>query len=355
MTVQIKKPFNEQYTLIIDSDMQAVDMHITTTTQMRWDFTVIKVADHSLEIRLVLLDHILLETNNPMVKEVSQVSQVFSRMYNELHVTIDKKGMIRQIHNLDVIQQKWEQTKKELLKSVEHTPDIKGIIQINDELFSTPDKIKKAIQANEFFTTYFSYVYGKELPYIEKGIVKPNFFNSANVQWDISITSVDSQHINLEMKPSFLLSSGFYNKAYSQFAEKIDISKLFTQMKETGNYQIEPGSGRLAQAIIHRKEKAAANLYTKVSYHFMSEEKYKEKLKNQSPKYTEKSKAVQDHFPTQNEKEVYKEINGKKYTKEQWEIYESKQWEIYAKKHNISVSDDKNQKNFPSSRFLVDD
>ena len=52
---------------------------------------------------------------------------------------------------------------------------------------------------------------------------------------------------------------------------------------------------------------------------------------------------------------MYKEINGKKYTKEQWEIYESKQWEIYAKKHNISVSDDKNQKNFPSSRFLVDD
>lgn len=351
MTVQIKEPFNEQYTLIIDSDMQAVDMHITTTTQMRWDFTVVKVTDHSLEIRLILLDHILLETNNPMVKEVAQVSQVFSRMYNELHVTIDKEGMISQIHNLDVIQQKWEQTKKELLKSVEHSPDIKGIIQINDELFAAPDKIKQAIQANEFFTTYFSYVYGKELPYIEKGIVKPNFFNSANVQWDLSITSVDLQLIHLEMKPSFLLSSGFYNKAYGQFAEKIDISKLFTQMKETGKYQIESGSGRLAEAIIHRKEEAAANLYTKVSYHFMSEEKYKEKLKNKSQKYTEEIKAVQEHISTQN----VKEVNGKKYTKEQWESFERKQWEIYAKKHNISGFDDKNQKDLPSGRFLADD
>lgn len=107
----------------------------------------------------------------------------------------------------------------------------------------------------------------------------------------------------------------------------------------------------MAEAIIHRKEEAAANLYTKVSYHFMSEEKYKEKLKNKSQKYTEEIKAVQEHISTQN----VKEVNGKKYTKEQWESFERKQWEIYAKKHNISGFDDKNQKDLPSGRFLADD
>ena len=171
------------------------------------------------------------------------------------------------------------------------------------------------------------------MPYIEKGIVKPNFFNSAQVQWDLSITSSSPQIINTELKPSFLLSSGFYNKAYNQFSDKVDISKLFTQMRETGKYQLDPDSGRLIEAIIHRKEIASDILYTKVIYHFICEEKYKEKLKYEFKKKMEIKKL--EPISSLNTNEIYKEVGGKRYTKEEWDKLENELWENYKKKHKL--------------------
>ena len=43
MELNIKEPFAEQYVMIVESNMKAINMHLISRTLMRWDFNVLKV------------------------------------------------------------------------------------------------------------------------------------------------------------------------------------------------------------------------------------------------------------------------------------------------------------------------
>ncbi|TWP29929.1 hypothetical protein ETU09_02810 [Apibacter muscae] len=366
MNYFIKETFNEQYTLLIDSDMQGVDVHMTSRSQMRWDFTILKVEKEYAEVRIILLDHALLESNNSMVKEVAQVSQIFSRMYNELHINLNFEGKVTQIHNIDIIQEKWNQTKKEMEGFLEHSPEIKPVIQLNDAIFSTPEKIKQAIQANELISNWWGILVGKEIPSTQKDLTQPNFFNTAQVQWTRSFREYERDKIpgllqvEVLTQPTFMLSDGFYNRAYSQFADKIDISTVNTLLREEGKFQIEETSGRLIQAIIKRKEEAAPNLYTRLTYTLLSDEIYKQKLKEQPQAYrhpeNKKENAI-NNPEEKNETTPYKIYRGKKYSQEEWEDFEAKQFKIYAEKNNIRMDpkEEKPKKKAVPGKFFIDE
>ncbi|MGK6342502.1 hypothetical protein ACMGDK_09700 [Chryseobacterium sp. DT-3] len=283
----IRRPFSEQYTMYIDTDLYGVNVKMESKTKLRWDFTVISISGEEIEVKLLLLDHILLHTDNPIVKETATMTQVFSRMYNELHLIIDQSGTIRKILNLHVVRDKWKDVKKEMLTIAERTPDIKNAIQLHDSIFNDESRLIQGIQYGEFFMIYFNKFFNKNLPKAEV-LTGTNWFKTANVTWRYTyeITrdySNSDKNIILEVKgfPSGVLGAGFYQRAYLQFSQMKDIGKLTTELNESAKYEIEEETGRLIQARIYRNEIADGDLYMKLTYTLMCEEILKDKLQKE--------------------------------------------------------------------------
>jgi hypothetical protein len=284
----IKDKFSEQYTLIIDSDIKAVNVHMISRSQLRWDVSVLKVEEDFVEVKIILLDHILLEANNPLIKEIAALTNAFSRLYNELYLKINPEGKILEVLNMDIIKSKWRQTKAEMEKIAENNPDIKNAIVLNDNIFENQSKLIEGIQNNEFFLMYFNKIYGKKVPSNFKDNAL-NFFNSANVHWSFNLKNIsnpllssDEMIVELSGEPSVLLNIGFYNRAYVQFANQIDTSKLQTSLNEKGVYRVEEPTGRMIEASLTREEIAdPENLYTKLKYTFYSDEIFKYKMSNE--------------------------------------------------------------------------
>jgi hypothetical protein len=284
--IRIKQPFSERYTLIIESDMMAVNVVMKSKTQIRWDFRVLEVNESKLEVELLLLDNILLESNNPLIKEISGMNQVFGRMYNELHLIIDHKGKIAEILNMDLILNKWEQTKKEMQTITNSSPELKDVISLNDSIFQNRDKLKAGIQGNEFFMIYFNEVYANQLPFRKSNVFKNNFFNTINIPFEYNVR-MEADYVKqpsgtldvfLNASPSSQPGKDFNLQAYKQFADKIDVSKLSTTLNETGAYEIDGQTGKLLKAELQRNEIADIDkLFTKMTYILTADSLYSKK------------------------------------------------------------------------------
>ncbi len=278
--LKIQEPFYERYTMLVQSDMKAVNVTMQSVVQIRWDFRVLTVIDDQLEIELLLLDHILLESNNPLIKEIASMSQIFGRMYSELHLIIDHKGKVLQVLNMELIKSKWAQTKKEMSAVAENTPEIKNVIALNDGIFQNEAKLIAGIQGSEFFMVYFNEVYANNLPFYKSNIQKNNFFNTNNILWEYEVSSSTTAQpdgiamIQLNAVPSYSPNESFNKIAYSQFAELIDIPKLKPILNEQGTYTIQTVNGKLLEAILQRDEIAdSEKLFTKMTYTLTADNK----------------------------------------------------------------------------------
>lgn len=321
MEIRIKKTFTDQYAMIVESNMMAINLHLTSRSLMRWDFNVLKINDNQIEARLILLENKLLDSNNPIVLDISIVSQLFSKIYSELHIILNTQGQVIDVLNKDIIMEKWKDLKSEISHSLENE-NIRDIIRLNDSMFSNPEKIKVVVQANDFIMAYFGNVYGHKMPY-KAGIRKTNFFNTTNIDWAFSYKNMgynkDAEgivNIKVEGQPSFYLSRLFYSNAYSQFKDKINIHKLKTELKEEASYHINETSGHLTEASIIRYEIAdPERLYVEYSYELMCNDVFKEKM------------LVRDLEEREIEaQQIYRTYRGHEYTKEEWEKMKTNPW-----------------------------
>lgn len=283
--IKLFQKFSEQYTMFIDTDLYGVNLTMKTKMKLRWDFTILDIREEDVEIKLLLLDHHLIFTDNPMVKESAALTKVFSRLYNELHLIIDQTGTVKKILNLPIILAKWQDVKKEMLEISERNPDIKNAVQLHDSIFNDETKLIQGVQYGEFFMIYFNKFFGKELPRTEQ-LVLPNFFKTANVNWRYTFeTSKDHSFqntnliIDLNGAPSTALGAGFYQRAYGQFSNIKNISNLSTSLEEKGKYEIEEETGRIIQAKVSKNEIADEDLYMKMTYILVNDQVLKEKLK----------------------------------------------------------------------------
>lgn len=284
--ILLRETFNEQYTLVIESEINGVDVYVTSKVQLRFDFHVLKIEKDYIEIRLVQLDNKLLETNSPMVKEVAVISQVFGRMYNELHLTLDHSGKVISVLNYDLILSKWKQTKAEMDQHIAGNPDLQQAIILNDNIFTDPEKIKIAVQANEFFTVYFGSIFGINLP-ASKSIPGTNIFNTANITWNMKIEAPvylshlsESIRVSTKFLPKDSFTSGFHNTAYKQFEDKININNLNVKLEQTETRQIDFSKGKLEKATISKLEIAdEKKLYNIVNYSMLSDSEQRNEQK----------------------------------------------------------------------------
>lgn len=272
-----KKPFREQYTLTIASEVNAIDTSISSTIELRYDFQVLKIEESHIEVRLLVLDNKIIAANSPLVQEVANVSQVFGRMYNELHLILSLDGKVKEVLNTHLILSKWMETKKEMQKHIAGNPDMEQVISLNDTIFTDPEKVKLAVQANEFFMVYFGQVFNEKLP-IVKSVHGTNIFSTANMDWSVTIKELPTSSTTKDICvistafPKNGYTDGFINAAYFQFKEKIKIQPQNIKMEQIEERYFELETGKLKKGAVKKEEIVdSVSLYQKFSYKMISD------------------------------------------------------------------------------------
>lgn len=279
--IQISKPFSDRYTLFIDSKMMAANVTMNSKTRMRWEFTIHRVTEEYLEISLLQLENTLIESDNPMIKDISSMSQAFGRMYSELHLIISHQGEVIKVLNMGLILDKWDIAKKEMEKAIEHSPEAKEILVLNDEIFKDKEKVKLAIGANDFLNLYFPYAYGKSIPYKNGDIITHNFLNSNTLQWKTKVSVKENETskgtiflVDVSAEPHGILTRSWHQKTYKNFEKVMDIKKLKALLKKESQYTIVKDSGKLLAVYSSNSEVAdQEKLYTIMKYSMVADHK----------------------------------------------------------------------------------
>lgn len=258
--IKILQPFSESYTLDIESTTKAITLETYSKVRMRYNFQVIEIEENSIICNLVKTDQKLLESNNPIINEIQQISSVFGRMYNNIKVRLSNEGKVMDVLNTNLILDKWVETKQEMQKHISGNIDLENSISLNDEIFKDPEKVKIAVQAQEFFSIYFGHFFGKDLPFSNKYITAPNLFSTALLKWKYNIDghlSRKNEQLNAIIKTKGEdsdLNIGFNNKAYAQFKEHINVYNVKAKISEEAEHIYSFEGGKLLKASIIKEE-----------------------------------------------------------------------------------------------------
>ena len=242
---------------------------------MRWQVKVDNVNDVFADLEVITLENQLLESNNPMVKDIAGMSQAFARMYNELRVRIDSTGKVIQILNIDQIQKKWSHIKAEIEALQEANESIKHIISLNDELFITPQKMVVAIENNEFFMMFFHYFFGLQLPATTTSYIKRSLLNTADLKWryNVKAETGNGNDVNVRIEGLMDTNTGgsWVKEAYKHFSH-LDLANLKPVFEENGTYRLDKYSGALVSADLVKTEIVHPQLLrAKISYHIIAD------------------------------------------------------------------------------------
>lgn len=281
--IRFREPFAENYTLISETKVKSAYFDMQTTTKTRWAFRVLKVEENGdAEIELFTIEHLLVKTNNENLNDIISLNQVFSRMYSEIRVIIDVFGTILKVINLQQIKDKWEDTKTQLLKIQEQEPALMALITINDEIFAENNKIRIAIENNEFFKHYFGKIYGKTLPIDRKMIVQKNVLQTADAEWIYNFDyspQIGAEHLKDIAVTSNALadtdSSNWKKHAYGHLPD-IETKNLRPNLTEEAIYRCNFKTGKLHFAETTISEIAMPNFIEASMVYTIESDSYKE-------------------------------------------------------------------------------
>lgn len=279
--IQIKACFQAQYTLMIEMESVLINASMKSKTEIRYDFSVLSLSENWFECRLVQLDIFIHEANNTLINEVAELTGAFNRMFNELHLKVDHSGVVLQVINLELIRSKWKQTKELMQQAANRNPDIRDLISISDNLFTSEDKIQAAIQGNEFIQTYFGYAFDKQFPLSWQDSNRTNFFSTSYLPFSINVeerkqnSGRDEVQIITQASPAVVLDNNFKKNAYKSFEDKIDLTSVKPDIKELADHLIERSSGKLIRAQVSKQELVENNLFTKTAFTLVLENQKK--------------------------------------------------------------------------------
>lgn len=273
--ILIRQHFNEQYTLLIEVDSLLINSAMKSKTEIRYDFSAKSISTDTFECRLVQLDIFIHETNNKLINEVAEITGAFNRMFSELHLKMSHMGEVLEILNIELVLSKWQQTKALMLNATSKNEELEKLISLSDTLFTDPQRIILAVQANEFIQTYFGNVFKRDIPGIQQVQTGNNLLNTVSLPWKISISYNNQEPANanqIEVTalsiPAVQLDKEFKKSAYKTFEDKLDIAKLSPVLTEESKHKIDILTGRVIEANIIKKEIAdQKQLFTTITYH----------------------------------------------------------------------------------------
>lgn len=265
--IRFRSPFTENYTLITETKIKSGYFDMQTKTKIRWALRIIAIDENGdTELELFILEQLMVDTNNENLNDIISLNQVFSRMYSELHIVININREVVKIINLKTIKDKWEETKIQLLKIQDQDPALLELLTINDEIFANTDKIKIAIENNEFFNHYFGKIYGNKLPIPRQMIPQKNVLQTADAEWVFNFRhspEFDTIHLeNILIKyqgEGITHQTDWKRKAYAHLSD-IDVKKMDPQLTEKGIYRCNFKTGKLDFAETELTEIALENI-----------------------------------------------------------------------------------------------
>lgn len=254
--IKIKEPFENKYRLTITSDIQTGSMPINTKAEIRWNVKVKSVSEDKVAIEVITLDNQLLESNNPMVKDIANMSQVFAKIYSELDFEIDKKAKLLKLLNIDLIKEKWSRIKNDLKEVESQDPMITQVISLNDDQLADNQTLFRAINNNEFFGIYFHHLYGNSYHSATDLVQNKNILNTILLKWAYRIDKIenrDSKYDTFRINGFLKTSMSEIKKSYNVFShlEAKDLNPVFI---EDGIYDLDPSSGKIIKAVLEKKE-----------------------------------------------------------------------------------------------------
>src|ERR1700754_731313 len=164
-TAILKTGVTQKYICSIDSDIQIGTMNVVTTTECRWVVTVKQITEQGYRLEILTLDNHIIATNNPSVHDVAALNNLFKEIYNELDVTVNKKGHVYAINNLVQIKDKWLRVRGQLKTLTANEESIASVIRLNDDIFDNNANLMHTIRAIEFFEIFFNGIYEESIPY----------------------------------------------------------------------------------------------------------------------------------------------------------------------------------------------
>lgn len=273
--IQIKTPFNDKYKLIITSDIRAGNMPIQTKAEIRWNVEVKSVTENQTNIEIITLDNQLIESNNPLTKDIANMSQIFAKMYSELNLIIDDKARLIKVLNIDLVKEKWSWIKNDLIEIQENEPMIAHVINLNEEQLSNYQILFDSINNNEFFQIYFHQLYGNSYHGVTNSTRRKNLLNTILLKWKYRIDKFENNNSGLDV----FAIEGFVETSNSEIKESyksfshLDIKKITPQITELGQYCLDPISGKLIKANLERKEVVHPKLlHATINYELTIEE-----------------------------------------------------------------------------------
>jgi hypothetical protein len=274
--IHFQAPFSEKYRLVIDSHIVMGSMEFKTQTQCRWDVRLLAVGKEQYDFELLTLENGMLQTNNPSLSDIASLNNAFGKMYSELRFTLDRKGQLLQVNNLDQIASKWQQTKAQMLELQNTHSTIEGIIDLNDEVFARPQAITQAVGGLEFFELYFHNFFGRSLPDTVNA-EKKSLFGQNRMRWQYAIQTDPYLPTRAEvLRVSFSGTPLSFCKAWNQKAYGVfpllPTDTLQPKASETGQYQLDTATGKVLEATLEKQEIAHSQLlHSRMHYHLISD------------------------------------------------------------------------------------
>lgn len=263
-----------KYTLTIKGDIQMGSLNTASVSESRYVFNVLNVDDKGYNLELLTLDSKLIEYNNPSLKDIDALNNMFKQIYNEIQFRINVDGKLEKITNLDQIKAKWQQVRIQLVEIQGQFVSIAQVLKLNDDLFNNDQLLIETILATEFFEWYLSIYERKN--FLKKEVVKKSRFQMERIAWlfeydkkslsasttspiyRITINGINSQ------KPD----QKWLKNAYGHFPY-IDTTVVKPVFSTQAEYYINEKTGLIAEAIIKTEEVVHVGLlYSKMEYRF---------------------------------------------------------------------------------------
>lgn len=274
----LQKGVRRKYTLTIKGEIQMGTLNTSSLSQTRWVLNVLNNDNNGYDLELLTLDNTLLECNNPSLKDIDALNNLFKQIYNELQFRVTNEGKIEKITNLDQIKTKWKQVRTQLVEIQGQFVSIAQVLQLNDNLFNNDKLLYDSILATEFFEWYTGLIYGRKVPGSAE-IHKKSRFQTADVSWLFEYEKkllpqdiVAVNGISITGKANHKQDLEWFKKAYGHFPY-IEVNRIKPEFTTTADYFIDENTALITEAIIKTEEIVHPGLlYSKMHYHIKSDD-----------------------------------------------------------------------------------
>ncbi len=267
----LEKGVVNKYLIRNNSEVQINTMHIKSVNECKWMVHVKDIRPDHYVVELFTMENVIVETNNPMMKDVAGFNNLFKEVYNELVMEINYKGELQAVLNAADIRRKWQRVREQLKQLGEQNANVASVIQLNDHLFDDDKRLMEVIRAMEYFELFFIGFYGKELPGNRSTARNSKFRgNKLNWRYDFAYNNRraggDTTHISVHGQVTDSLSESFLRHTYgpSEFVNYKNASpKIFCE----GEYQLHTRTGVITGATYRNHEIIdPASFYSKNDY-----------------------------------------------------------------------------------------